>query len=161
MFSISYYSNPSLDTFPLANYEERSFGGEWRFPMALCLDTIMKNTGNKPTDDRMKDFGKRLDESLAAQHSTEGPDPTDTMAAGFAMRAISELLVALAVCTFAGYWLDRYLGTTPWMMIILMPLGQAAGIWNVMRMSNSKQAEAIMGSKGPIPPSVKDDEDED
>ena len=121
----------------------------------------MKKSGQKPTDDRITDLQQRLDEQLAAQSDASGPDPTDTMAAGFAMRAISELLVALAVCTFAGYWLDHYFGTTPWLMIILMPLGQAAGIWNVMRMSRSKQAEAIMGSKGPIPPSVKDDEDED
>ena len=121
----------------------------------------MKNTGNKPTDDRMQDLSKRLDESLATQNANGGPDPTDAMAAGFAMRAISELLVALAVCTFAGYWLDRYFGTTPWIMIVLMPLGQAAGIWNVMRMSRSKQAEVIMGSKGAIPPSVPDDDDED
>ena len=77
------------------------------------------------------------------------------------MRAISEILVALAVCTVGGYFLDRYFGTTPWLMIILMPLGQAAGIWNVMRLSNSKQADAILGSKGPVPPSVKDDDDED
>ena len=121
----------------------------------------MKKTGQAPTDDRIKDLGTRLDESLAAQNDKTGPDPTDTMAAGFALRAISEILVALAVCTIGGYYLDRFLGTTPWMMIILIPLGQAAGIWNVMRLSNSKQADAIMGGKGPVAPSVRDDDDED
>jgi ATP synthase protein I len=121
-----------------------------------------KSTAGKvPQDDRIKELGRKLDEQLAARDDTTGPDPTDTMAAGFAMRAISEILVALAVCTIGGYYLDRWLGTTPWMMIILMPLGQAAGIWNVMRMSRSKTADAIMGSKGPVPPSVKDDDDED
>ena len=121
----------------------------------------MAKSGTKPTDDRIKDLGQRLDQSLAARDDTTGPDPTDTMAAGFAMRAISEILVALAVCTVGGYYLDHYFGTTPWLMIILMPLGQAAGIWNVMRMSRSKTADAIMGTKGPVPPSVADDDDED
>jgi ATP synthase protein I len=125
------------------------------------LDSIMAKTGKKPTDDRIKDLGQRLDEQLSARDDTTGPDPTDTMAAGFAMRAISEILVALAVCTIGGYYLDRYFGTTPWIMIVLMPLGQAAGIWNVMRMSRSQTADAIMGTKGPTPPSVPDDDDED
>ena len=121
----------------------------------------MAKPGKKSSDDRINSLEQRLDQTLATRNETVGPDPTDTMAAGFAMRAISEILVALAVCTIGGYYLDRYFGTTPWLMIILMPLGQAAGIWNVMRMSRSKTAEAILGTKGPVPPSVPDDDDED
>jgi ATP synthase protein I len=132
-----------------------------RLPRPFCLDAIMTEPGDKPTDDRFKDFEQRLDETLANRDDKAGPDPTDTMAAGFALRAITEILVALAVCTIAGYYLDRWLGTTPWMMIILMPLGQMAGIWNVMRLSRSKQADAILGNKGPVPPAVNDDDDED
>ena len=120
----------------------------------------MQDLGDKPVEDRFKELGQRLDENLAARNVKTGPDPTDTMAAGFAFRAVSELLVALGVCTFAGYWLDRYFGTTPWIMIVLMPLGQVAGIWNVMRMSQSKQADNILGSKGPVPPSVPDDDED-
>jgi ATP synthase protein I len=121
----------------------------------------MAKSGATPPDDRLKELEQRLDNQLAAQGEAQGPDPTDTMAAGFAMRAITEILVALGVCTVAGYYLDRYFGTTPWMMIILMPLGQAAGIWNVMRMSRSKQADAILGTKGPVPPAAKDDDDDE
>lgn len=122
---------------------------------------VGSKAGKTPKDERIEELGRKLDEQLSARDDTTGPDPTDTMAAGFAMRAISEILVALAVGTIGGYYLDRWLGTTPWMMIILMPLGQAAGIWNVMRMSRSKTADAIMGTKGPVPPSVPDDDDED
>jgi ATP synthase protein I len=125
----------------------------------------MNNSDRESDGDRLKDLGQRLDETVAARQRQEEIDVTDGMAAGFAFRAIAELMVALGVCTFAGYWLDRYFGTTPWMMIILMPLGQAAGIWNIMRMGNTKQAEAIMGGPGggnsPTPAAVKDDEDED
>jgi len=42
-----------------------------------------------------------------------------------------------------------------------MPFGFAAGIVNVMRLSQSKQADEVLGGKGPVAPSVKDDEDED
>lgn len=121
----------------------------------------MTKADKPPEDDRLKNLEERLDKSLAGRGEVPGPDPTDAMAAGFAMRAIADILVALGVSTVAGYFLDRYFGTTPWLMIILMPLGQAAGIWNVMRMSRSKQADAILGSNRPTPPAVKDDEDDD
>jgi ATP synthase protein I len=124
------------------------------------VGSIMTESGDKPSADRLKEFGQRLDDSIASRQNQGSVDTTDGLAASFAMRAIVELLVALAVCTVGGYYLDRYLGTTPWMMIILMPLGQAAGIWNVMRMGRSKQAEAIMGGSGPVPPSVPDDDED-
>jgi ATP synthase protein I len=124
-------------------------------------EALMRETGKAPQDERLEDLKQRLDE--AQQRSDKaGPDPTDTMAAGFALRAITEILVALAVCTIAGYYLDRYFGTTPWIMIILMPLGQAAGVWNVMRLSRTKQADAILGKAGSEPArDLKDDDDED
>lgn len=123
---------------------------------------LMTKKGKMPDDERLTDLKQRLDETLAQRDDKAGPDPTDSMAAGFAMRAITEILVALAVCTIAGYYLDRYFGTTPWIMIILMPLGQAAGVWNVMRLSRSKQADAILGKPGNEPAKdLKDDDDED
>jgi len=121
----------------------------------------MNKKGKAPEDERLKDLKQRLDE-IQQRNDKAGPDPTDTMAAGFALRAITEILVALAVCTIAGYYLDRYFGTTPWIMIILMPLGQAAGVWNVMRLSHSKQADAILGKASDEPAKdLKDDDDED
>lgn len=121
----------------------------------------MRDKGKAPRDERLDDLKQRLDE-IQRRNDKAGPDPTDAMAAGFALRAITEILVALAVTTIAGYYLDRYLGTTPWMMIILMPLGQAAGVWNVMRLSRTKQADAILGKAGEEPArDIKDDDDED
>lgn len=124
------------------------------------FDGQMTKSGNTPPDGRLKDLGKKLDETMASRNNKDDVDSTDAKAAGFAMRAITEILVALAVCTIGGYYLDRYFGTTPWLMIILMPLGQAAGVWNVMRMSRSVAAEEIMGVKGAMPPSVKDDDED-
>ena len=77
------------------------------------------------------------------------------------MRAVTELLVGLAVCMALGYFADKYLGTAPWIMLALMPFGLAAGVVNVMRLANSKQADEVLGGKGPVAPSVKDDDDED
>ncbi len=64
-----------------------------------------------------------------------------------------------------GWMLDRYLGTSPWLMLVFMPFGFAAGIWNVMRLGRSKEAEELMDGKAPgektLPPSIKDDEDDE
>ena len=76
------------------------------------------------------------------------------------MRAVSELLVGLLVCMGLGWAADRYLGTAPWIMLALMPVGLAAGVVNVMRLSNSRQADEIMGGKEPVAPSVKDDDED-
>jgi ATP synthase protein I len=134
-----------------------SFDG---FLLVFDLETIMSKSGDKPAKDRLQDFEKRLDKTLSAREAKNGPDTTEGSAAGLAMRAVSELLVGLVVCMVGGYYLDRYLGTAPWIMIGLMPLGLAAGVMNVMRLSNSKQANEIMGGSGPMPPSVKDDDED-
>lgn len=120
----------------------------------------MAKSVKKPSDDRLLDLENRLDKSLAAQSGANGPDTTEGSAAGLAMRALSELLVGLVVVMVGGYYLDRYLGTAPWLMIGLMPVGLAAGVVNVLRLSNSKQANEVMGGKGPVPPSVKDDDED-
>ena len=111
--------------------------------------------------DRLKNLGKKLDKTLQERRGTSGPDSQEGSAAGLAMRAVSELLVGLLVCMGLGWGADKYLGTAPWIMLALMPFGFAAGVVNVMRLSSSKQADEVLGGKGSVAPSVKDDDDED
>jgi ATP synthase protein I len=111
--------------------------------------------------DRLKDLGVKLDKTLQERRGSPDDGSQEGSAAGLAMRAVTELLVGLLVCMALGWAADKYLGTAPWIMLALMPLGLAAGVVNVMRLSKSKQAEDLLGGKGPMPPSVKDDDDED
>jgi ATP synthase protein I len=120
----------------------------------------MSEPGQEPSPDRLKDFERRLDRSVQARRKTAGPDTTEGTAAGLALRAVTELIVGLAVCMGLGWMADRFFGTAPWIMLALMPVGLAAGVLNVMRLSRSKQAEDVLGWKGPVPPSVKDDDEE-
>jgi ATP synthase protein I len=122
---------------------------------AIFSSGIMNSSG----DDRLKDLEKRLDTSLS-QRKGVAPDTTEGSAAGLAMRAVTELFVGLAVCMGLGWMIDKYFGTAPWVMLALMPFGIAAGVVNVMRLSKSKQAEDVLGSKGPVAPSVKDDDED-
>jgi ATP synthase protein I len=111
--------------------------------------------------DRLKDLGQRIDRTLDEQRGTPDDNSQEGSAAGLAMRAVTELLVGLLVCMALGWGADKYFGTAPWIMLALMPMGLAAGVMNVMRLSRSKQAEDILGGKGPTPPSVKPEDDED
>ncbi len=120
----------------------------------------MSDTGQRPPPDRLEDFERRLDKTLQARRGATGPDTTEGSAAGLALRAVSELVVGLLVSMGLGWVADKYLGTAPWIMLALMPVGLAAGVMNVMRLSHSQQAEDILGGKGPPAPAAKD-EDED
>ena len=120
----------------------------------------MTNPGEKPTSDRLEDFERRLDKTLEAKRGAAGTDTQEASAAGLAMRAVSELLVGLAVTMGLGWMADKYFGTAPWIMMALMPFGLAAGVVNVMRLANSKQADDVLGGKGPMAPSVKDDDED-
>jgi ATP synthase protein I len=124
-------------------------------------DFSLENLSGIMTDqDRLKNLGKKIDKSLEERRGAS-PDSQEGSAAGLAIRAVSELLVGLLVMMGLGWGADKYLGTAPWIMLALMPVGLAAGVVNVMRLSRSKQAEDLLGGKGPMPPSVKDDDDED
>lgn len=52
---------------------------------------------------------------------------------GIAMRAGVELVAGVAVGAAVGYGLDRWLDTTPWLLIVCFILGAAAGMLNVYR----------------------------
>ena len=136
------------------------FGGIKRRPLLYCPSVTMTKPGELPPTDQLRDFERRLDKTLAGRKGTAEDDSTEGSAASLAMRAVLELLVGLAVCMVAGYYADRYFGTRPWIMLALMPFGLAAGVVNVMRLSNSKQAKEILDGKGPPAPSVKDDDED-
>jgi ATP synthase protein I len=67
----------------------------------------------------------------------QGPLPATGL--GVAMRIGLELVVATMVGTGLGWLGDRYFGTSPWLMLVGVLIGVAAGFLNVYR--DMKQAE--------------------
>jgi F0F1-type ATP synthase assembly protein I len=43
------------------------------------------------------------------------------------------LPASIAVGLFFGYWLDKWLGTDPWLMMIMTLLGVASGLISLIR----------------------------
>jgi ATP synthase protein I len=113
--------------------------------------------------EKLKDLSRRLEQTRKAQLGGDSQRREEGSALGLATRAITELVVGIAVAMGIGWLLDRWLGTKPWLMLVLMPFGFAAGVVNVMRLSQSKQAEELMGGKAGAEPAkpVVDEEDED
>ena len=75
---------------------------------------------------------------------------------GIASRFATELLVAVAVGGGLGWLLDRWLGTRPIFLVVMVVLGAAAGIRNVMHAA--KEINARMAGGGPA---LREDDDDE
>ena len=65
------------------------------------------------------------------------PDNQDeNRKAGFAYAAGIALFASVATFCVLGYFLDRWLGTAPWLLVIGIVLGSAAGLFEFVRISS-------------------------
>lgn len=69
-------------------------------------------------------------------------------ALSLAFRVSVELVSALAVGTGIGWLLDQYFGTRPWLLLVFLLLGGAAGILNVYRMAKGMGYADAYGETG-------------
>jgi ATP synthase protein I len=90
---------------------------------------------------RAAELGRRLDEV----HARRAPPPGDPRvrgnALGMAFKILTELVVGVVVGGGMGWALDRWLGTAPWLLILFLLLGFAAGMSNVVRTARKMQAQ--------------------
>jgi ATP synthase protein I len=107
---------------------------------------------------RLDDLGEKLAEAQGRHRPAPGPQPQGQGAAfGQALKLGVELVAGVAVGGFIGWALDRFLGTAPFLMVVFLGLGAAAGIMNVVRTAKRMQADAA--SLKDLP-SVPDDDDD-
>ncbi|HQT64386.1 MAG: hypothetical protein B7Z75_05090 [Acidocella sp. 20-57-95] len=59
-------------------------------------------------------------------------------AINLAMRLGVELVAAMVIAVVIGWGLDQLFHTKPWLMILMVPVGMAAGLRNLMRATGSK-----------------------
>jgi ATP synthase protein I len=109
----------------------------------------------KPSDGPERDdFQARL---AAARERRDGGRDTASAAAarntgqlGLGFRVAVDLLAGVAVGTGMGLALDRWLGTSPWFLLVFLALGFAAGMMNMLRTVRAADAarRRIAGERG-------------
>ena len=86
--------------------------------------------------ERMRSLEHKLEQARAGTEKNAKADgaPSGGMQGmGLALRVASEFASGVLVGAGLGWLLDHFLGTTPWGMIVLLLLGFAAGVLNVLR----------------------------
>ena len=96
----------------------------------------MTDDRDEGLEQRRAQLGAELANKRAAVREDErGEVRAEESRKGYAqaMKLSSEFIAAIIVGAVLGYIFDRFLGTTPWGMIILLLLGFCAGVLNVLR----------------------------
>ncbi|GJE03702.1 AtpZ/AtpI family protein [Methylobacterium isbiliense] len=100
-------------------------------------------TGRDPAaDSDLSARLKRLETQIDRKRPPAAPDPSSRSGRtdqpsplGQAMRLSTEFVAGVLAGGLLGWGCDQLLGTKPWGLIVLLVLGFAAGVYNVMRVS--------------------------
>ena len=95
---------------------------------------------------------RRIDELdarlKAARGTAEKPSPgnrTSQRQTNVAYRVLVDMIAGLLVGGFLGYWLDRWWGSQPYMLVAMTILGFAGGMNNAWRAIKSYARDAERG----------------
>ena len=115
--------------------------------------------GRSVVDDDLDRRRRSLEASLASKLPGEGKResrPGGGSGYGQAMKLSSEFIGGIAVGAGLGWVIDRWVGTSPWGLIVFLLLGFGAGILNVLRAAGSvAEAGLRVPEKGATKPDKK------
>jgi ATP synthase protein I len=91
-------------------------------------------------DDGRDDFERRFTAAQdaarrggTAERSVHASAGAGQSAVNLAMRLGVEVVAAMVIAVTIGWGLDRLFHTRPWMMVVMVPVGMAAGLRNLVR----------------------------
>lgn len=88
---------------------------------------------DKPGQSPLDQLEDKLERVREAQEKKRPRNTGSGKAMGVAFRIIAELVISIMVGTAMGWFLDDWLGTAPWLLIVFFILGFVAGLINVSR----------------------------
>jgi len=102
-----------------------------------------KNESSSRQND-LDGLSTRLEDARKEQDKKRPGPMTETSSWGMASRFVGDLVSGMIVGGCIGWFLDQVLDTKPWMLIIFLVFGIAAGIMNVMRSAKELNEAAQM-----------------
>ncbi len=96
---------------------------------------------DKPGQSPLDKLESRLERVREAQEKKKPRHTGSGKAMGLAFRIIAELVIGILVGAAMGWFLDDWLGTAPWFMIVFFILGFVAGLINVYRAAGQMTTE--------------------
>jgi ATP synthase protein I len=119
------------------------------------MDTPSQNAG----PDRDPDGARRriddLDARLKKARGTDGGPKQDMRVShretGVAYRVLVDMIAGLSVGGFFGYWLDRWMGWTPYALVVGLLVGFAAGVNNAWRAIRVYSDQTAKGEDNRLP----------
>ena len=97
---------------------------------------------------------RRIDELDARLKAARGAAPKPSQGSGMsqrqtnvAYRVLVDMIAGLLVGGFLGYWLDRWWGSKPYMLVAVTILGFAGGMTNAWRAIKSYAKDAEGGEE--------------
>jgi len=104
----------------------------------------MSETNGKPKPSKkpndLKALEARVQNAQSRHIKSETETKDDGALLGMAWRLSTELVVAVLVGAGLGYGLDKLFGTAPWLLVIGLGFGFAAGIKNTLRVAEKMDA---------------------
>jgi ATP synthase protein I len=97
-----------------------------------------------PPDARLESLDERLDrmqQAEAKRANRAAPDSTYRVG----QLVLSHLIGAPAGGFIIGLVLDKWLGTQPWLMLVMLFAGFGVGVWNVIRISSNPTGRNLDG----------------
>lgn len=94
-----------------------------------------------PPDARLESLDERIDKLQREEAKrTAKRQPDSNYQAG--QLVLSQLVGCPLGGGIVGWLLDRWFGTGPWLLLVMLFLGFAVGIWNVIRIANAASRKA-------------------
>lgn len=91
-------------------------------------------------ESRLRNLGEKLDEKrVDTSTSREIPGAAIGRGANQALKLASEFVAGILVGAGVGWLIDKWLGTSPWALIVFLLLGFVAAVLNVLRAAGLAQ----------------------